>query len=229
MLSRTSARVGASVRTAGRASLIQGVYGARGNLELLACDETDGLWVFWFNSDLATDPLETPDVPPGSWSSGLRFAAGTRYTDAVILQSTLGPDHLEVLALTADHVLQSWYWSPGPGFQRRADDVASDVLGFAAAHRDGVVTVTVRLGRRELHLVSDAADYPDRTWAPAPTGPALIDDEDARHLIESWAGSAADIAAGTARRIVSTRGGGTAELVWRDADGTLHHVGVPLS
>ncbi|MGO7984214.1 hypothetical protein ACC691_41005, partial [Rhizobium johnstonii] len=59
MLSNSIVVVGAERPTSGAVSLAQGVYGARGNLELVACDSTDGLWVFWFNSDLDSDPLET--------------------------------------------------------------------------------------------------------------------------------------------------------------------------
>ncbi len=123
--------VGPDRPTAGAVSLIQGVYGARGNLELVACDVEDGLWVFWFNADLDTDPPADSDVPPGSWSAGLAFAAGRRYRQAQILQSVLGPDHLELVALTADGVLESWYWSPAPGFQRRDPAVAVGVSASA--------------------------------------------------------------------------------------------------
>ena len=134
--------VGPDRLTSGAVSLTQGVYGPQGNLELLACDAADGLWVFWFNADRADDPLTTPDVPPGSWSAGLSFAAGTRYLDAQIVQSTLGPDHLEVDALTDTGSLESWYWSPGPGFQRRAGVVAERVRAFRLTHRDGELEVT---------------------------------------------------------------------------------------
>ena len=129
MLSEMITVIDPEGRTRGAVSLVQGAYGRRGNLELVACDRTDGLWVFWFNADLPTDPCDTPDVPAGTWSRGLPFATGARYAQAAILQSTLGPDHLEVLALRADGTLESWYWSPGPGFQRRATDVAT--LAFA--------------------------------------------------------------------------------------------------
>ncbi|MFF2371216.1 hypothetical protein [Agromyces sp. NPDC058110] len=230
MHSDSAAIIGDDRPTAGPVSLAQGVYGARGNLELLACDADDGLWVFWFNADLETDPLETPDVPPGTWSAGLHFADGCRYLDAQILQSTLGPDHLEVLALDDDGVLQSWYWSPGPGFQRRATDAATGVVRFAAAHAAGVLRLTVEGADGVAHhLVSTAAGYPERSWAPTATGAGLPDEASARAAIEA-AGAATDgIAPGTARSATSTRDGGTTELTWRDGAGRIRHLGVPLS
>ncbi|WP_143109767.1 hypothetical protein [Agromyces sp. CF514] len=228
MLANSSALVGADRPTAGPVSLAQGVYGARGNLELLACDADDGLWVFWFNADLDSDPLETPDVPPGSWSAGLHFAAGHRYVDALIVQSTLGPDHLEVLALDADGVLQSWYWSPGPGFQRRETDAATHVVRFAAVHAVGVLRLTVEGAEGDAHhLVSTAAGYPERSWAPTATGAPLADEASARALIEAAGAASVGIAPGTARTAASTRDGGTTELTWRDDAGRIRHLGVP--
>ncbi|KQZ85168.1 hypothetical protein ASD56_02025 [Microbacterium sp. Root166] len=207
-------------------SLVQGVYGVRGNLELLACDARDGLWVFWFNADLDTDPLETPDVPPGSWSAGLAFAAGHRYVDAQILQSALGPNHLEVLALTEDGVLQSWFWSPGPGFQRRVTDAATAVARFHATHDEGALFVTVeRVDGARSHLVSCTSDYPSRGWFEAVDGPGFPEDA-AGAVID--AGIASDtVQPGTARSASSTRDGGTTELTWRDASGAIRHLGVP--
>lgn len=218
---------GADIRSLGAPSLVQGVYGARGNLELVTCGRDDGLWVFWFNADLDTDPIATPDVPPGSWSAGLRFAGGTRYIDAQILQSVLGPDHLEVLALTADSVLESWYWSPGPGFQRRVTEAATGVAAFAAAHDHGTLRVTLADADGGVrHVVSPPRGYPSRTWVPAAAGPAL--EADATESVAA-AGIAVDsIVPGTARRATSTRAGGTAELTWRDAGGGIRHLGVPL-
>lgn len=234
MLPETALTVGVHRATAGAPSLVQGAYGARGNLELVSCDQTDGLWVFWFNSDLPTDPLATPDVPPGSWSDGLRFATGERYVDAQILQSTLGADadgrgHLEVLALTAEGVLQSWYWSPGPGFQRRVRDAAIGVGAFVATHDRGTLRITVRgsspAGMR--HLVSPARDYPSRTWLSSEAGPSLA--VDATDDVAA-AGVARDaILPGTARCAVSGRGGRTTELTWRDTGGGIRHLGIPAT
>ena len=214
------------IRTAGAPSLVQGVYGARGNLELVTCDEVDGLWVFWFNADRDTDPLETPDVPPRRWSAGLHFAAGHRYLDAQILQSSLGPDHLEVLALDADGTLQSWYWSPGPGFQRRVTDAAAGVAAFGAAHDRGSVLVTLRDDAGGVRsLVSPPRGYPSRAWLPAESGPSL--ETDARDSVAAAGIALETVVAGTARSAVSTRDGGTTELTWRDAGGGIRHLGVP--
>lgn len=226
MHSGTSTQVGPATCTAGPVSLVQGVYGARGNLELVACDAVDGLWVFWLNADLDDDPPATPDVPPGHWSAGLSFASGRRYVDAQILQSTLGPDHLEVLALTAEGELETWYWSPGPGFQRRKVDVAGRVARFVATHEQGTLRVTVSHRAGDVqHLVSTPREYPSRTWLPAESGPSL--DVDAAQAVVATGVSAEDIVPGTARAATSTRHGGTVELTWRDADGGIRHLGVP--
>lgn len=220
--------VGADHATAGPASIAQGVYGARGNLELLACDADDGLWVFWFNADHDEDPLQTPEVPPGRWSAGLRFAAGTRYLDAQIVQSPIGPNHLEVLALDAEGALQSWYWSPEAAFVRREADAASDVARFRLddpAH-DGTLRVAT-LGRdgRAPAFESAPLPYPERSWHPASEGPPLHDERAGRLLGEL--GALQRALPGTARSAASTRHGGTVELVWREHDGLLRHRGVP--
>ena len=228
MLSRNAAEVGPTHETRGPASLTQGVYGARGNLELVACDAEDGIWVFWFNADHPTDPPAAADVPPATWSAGLRFASGRRYEEAAILQSTMGPDHLEVLALGGDGVLESWYWSPGPGFQQRPGAVATSVRAFTAEHDDGTVWATVEHQDGSVdHVVSDAVGYPERVWRRSAGGPVLTPDREARRLIEATGVAPADITPGTARRHRSTRDGGTTELTWRDGSGRLRHLGVP--
>lgn len=225
MLSREPFLVGPDRPTAGAVSLTQGVYGARGNLELVACDRSDGLWVFWFNADLDTDPLETPDVPPGSWSAGLPFARGHRYLDSLILQSTLGPDHLEVLALAEDGVLESWYWSPGPGFQRRSTDATADVTRFGASHREGTLGVTVVDAAGAIsHRVSPPDGYPSRAWLPAQDGPGLPDDATTAVVAAGVAPGALE--PGTARAAASLRNGGTTELTWRDRSGGIMHLGI---
>ncbi|GLI26490.1 hypothetical protein ARHIZOSPH14_07320 [Agromyces rhizosphaerae] len=229
MNSLTPLHVGPShLRTLGPVSLAQGVYGARGNLELLACDAHDGLWVFWCNADLPTDPPADGDVGPGQWSDGLHFAAGDRYTRAQIVQSVLGPDHLEVLALTAQGILQSWYWSPEHGFLRRPTDAADSVRTFALAHEHGVLRVTTETSSGELrHFRSEAAGYPERSWADASEGPGL--DDDALAALVAAGVAADDVEAGTARAARSTRGGGTLELTWRDAaTGGIRHVAASL-
>lgn len=222
--------VGPHRLTTGPVSLTQGVYGERGNLELVACDADDSLWVFWFNSDLETDTAETTDVAPGHWSAGLQFARGERYVDAQILQSTLGPNHLEVLALDDSGVLQSWYWSPGPGFQRRTDDAAIEVVRFGADHHDGTLRVTIEQRDGSIRrLRSTAMGYPDRGWVHASDGPELPDDKAARRLLETAGLVLDDVADGTARMARSTRDGGTTELTWRDLAGHIRHLGVPFA
>lgn len=216
--------VGIDRPTSGPVSLVQGAYGARGNLELVACDDTDGLWVFWFNADLVTDPLTTPDVPPGAWSTGLAFAGGDRYLDAQILQSVLGPDHLEVLALDARGVLQSWYWSPGPGFQRRTTDAAIGVSRFIAVHDTGALNVTFERDGAIAHLVSPPRGYPARTWLPAADGPSL--GADAHAVLVAAGVPSTAIEPGTARTAPSHRGGGMTELTWRDRSGRIRHAGI---
>ncbi|WP_308798856.1 hypothetical protein [Agromyces silvae] len=232
MHSEIAAVVGPDRSTAGAPSLAQGAYGVRGNLELLACDRTDGLWVFWFNADLVTDPLETPDVPPGAWSAGLSFASGHRYLDAQIVQSSLGPDHLEVLALDERGALQSWYWSPGLGFQRRAADAATDVSRFTLTHVAGsldAIVVGRDGGARRLVSDADAPGYPDRTWNTSPAGEtdtrSTREDPRVRALIVAAGEVEAQIAPGTARSARSTRNGGTTELTWRDTAGRIRHLG----
>lgn len=218
--------IGESRATVGAAAAAQGVYGSRGNLELVACDAADGLWVFWFNSDHDSDPVAAADVPPGTWSAGLHFAAGSRYTAAQILQSPLGPDHLEVLALTDGGALESWYWSPGPAFQRRAVDAARDVVRFdAAIAADGALTIDYEeLGGCHRRATADAAGYPDRAWHTERAKGPYDSDADG----ELRAAGIRDFEAGTARVTVSTRDGGTREFTFRDLEGRLVHYPVPL-
>ena len=220
-----SIAVGADRATTGAAAAIQGAYGARGNLELVACDALDGLWVFWFNSDLDTDPLDTPDVPPGSWSAGLHFAAGARYTEATILQSPLGPNHLEVLALDADGTLQSWYWSPGPAFQRRERDAATGVESFAASiATDGTLTIDCVTNPGAVRVVSSPHGYPHRQWHHEEIDRVSPRDADT----ELRGRGVTDFRPGTSRATTSVRDGGTREFTYRDAAGTLRHWGAAL-
>jgi hypothetical protein len=220
--------VGRGRHTRGAVSLTQGVYGARGNLELVACDAVAGLWVFWFNADLPTDPPSDAAVPAGSWSAGLHFASGRRYVDAVILQSTLGPDHLEVLALDVQGALWSWYWSPGPGFQCREKPAVTGVGRFAAGHDAGTIGVTlIDRGGAIRHLVSGPSGYPDRSWDPASTGQSFPTEEEARGQLAAAGIYLTDAISGTARTATSTRNGGTTEITWRDGAGDIRHLAVP--
>lgn len=214
--------VGAEHATAGPACLVQGAYGSCGNLELVACDATDGLWVFWFNADDADAPLQAPDVPPGQWSTGLAFAAGRRYVDAQIVQSTFGPNHLEVVALTDDGTLESWYWSPGPGFQRRDCEVATAVRRFLLEHHDGILRVVIDRHDGVAAVATSGVDeYPDRVWREAPLEEFPDDDRAARMLS---ARGIVDVLDGTARRASSTRDGGMIEFTWRDTQGRIRHL-----
>ncbi|WP_157543539.1 hypothetical protein [Microbacterium sp. CCH5-D1] len=225
MLSETIMTIGSDRHTSGPVSLAQGVYGTRGNLELVACDTADGLWVFWFNADHPDDPLDTPDVPPGRWSAGLSFASGRRYLDAQIVQSTLGPHHLEVLARNDEGSLESWFWSPGPGFARRDTDAAASVSRFRLTHQDGVLRVDLAREDGTTAVLSSGVDgYPDRTWMPVDE-PADVDDALAAALLSRHGIS--DVVEGTARAADSTRRGGTIELTWRDRSGRIRHLGLP--
>lgn len=226
MLSDQAVVIGASRPTVGAAGAAQGVYGARGNLELVACDVADGMWVFWFNADLETDPIAAPDVPPGAWSGGLHCAAGMRYTAAQILQSHLGPDHLEMLALDDGGVLQSWYWSPELAFSRRPEDAARDVVHFVAHEAaDGTLAVDYQqrgAGRRRS--VAGPDEYPMRSWVDSHCDEPFIADADA----SLQAVGIRNFQPGTARVSHSTRNGGTREFTYRDAAGALRHLPVPL-
>ncbi|MGX5681604.1 hypothetical protein [Schumannella luteola] len=187
--------------TTGPASVAQGVYGAAGNLELIAADAVDGLWVHWFNADPpGTEPVS--GVAPGEWSGGMLFAEGTAYSSAVIHQSRRGPDYLEVIAVRADGGAESWYWSPGPGFQRRGGLLPGGGDAVLTEHDGGFI---LQLGERVF--AASAAAYPALPWRDVtPTG--------------------AD--PGTLRIAVSTRDGGMLELAYR-RDGALHHDAVPLA
>lgn len=187
--------------TRGPASIAQGVYGAAGNLELIVADASDGLWVHWFNADPpGTEPVS--GVSPGEWSGGMLFAEGTAYESAVIHQSRRGPDYLEVIAVRADGGAESWYWSPGPGFQRRDGVLPGGGPASLSEHEGGFL---LQLGERVFAAGADS--YPALRWREAtPEG--------------------AD--PGSLRVAVSTRNGGMLELAYRRG-GQLHHESVPLS
>ncbi len=99
--------------TAGRPGLAQGRYGTQGNVELVVPAVDDGLWVGWFNGDTEDDRSTTRSR---SWSSALRFGRGRSYVSADITQLAVGPDWLEVVALTDNGELVRHVWSPEQGF-----------------------------------------------------------------------------------------------------------------
>ncbi|MET4780569.1 hypothetical protein [Glaciihabitans sp. UYNi722] len=229
---------GADRSTVGAASLVQGVYGHRGNLELVVRDSVDGLWVFWFNANLPGDPETDPEVPAGHWSVGLRFARDARYTQAAIFQGVRGPNHLEVLALDDAGTLQSWYWSPEWAFRRRAENPASEVAAFSAAQQDDgalLIDLTERDGTLRL-VVAGPNEYPSRTWAPvdrstdlgATLAELLVPEPSIPPDVQLRTVGIYDIQSGTARSSISTRDGGSTELIWRGTDGGMRHLRLPL-
>ncbi|MGW7276125.1 hypothetical protein ACWGH5_37135 [Streptomyces sp. NPDC054864] len=150
----------------GSPGLVQGRYGARGNLELVVPDPHDGLWVFWHNNDPeGPDAGPAPGPPPGCWSGGLHFAGGRRYTSAAVIQSTHGPDHLELLAGTgaAVHRLR---WSPEQAFTHEGTLPVRPAGAPALAEgADGTLHAAVPLpggGVARLTALPDV--YPKLAW-----------------------------------------------------------------
>ncbi|MFD7989526.1 hypothetical protein ACFV4M_39985 [Kitasatospora indigofera] len=154
-------------------SLTQSRYGLRGNLELLAPDAEDGLWVFWHNTDPADGPEPGTGPPPGAWSGGLRFAAGHRFDDARIVQSAHGPDHLEVLARSGPQV-RRYRWSPAAGFTHEGV-LPVRAAGAVALAEDplGTLHAAVPLpGGGVAHLTADPARHPALHWRTLRTVPS---------------------------------------------------------
>ncbi|MGW6060462.1 hypothetical protein [Streptomyces sp. NPDC055189] len=173
-----------SLRTApppvsrGGIGLAQGRYGVRGNIELVLCDDRDGLWVLWFNSDPQDTSPEPGGPPPGEWSGALRFATGRRYDEVGVVQSRHGPHHLELLARSGDttHRLR---WSPEAAFTAeqppptgpaRTADTAETANGSPWT---GVLT---KDGEPRL-LRADTTAYPRLTWADETTAHQLPTDD----------------------------------------------------
>lgn len=147
--------------TAGGPGIVQGHYGAAGNLELVACAVDDGLWVGWFNTDPTDDGTGAARL---SWSGALRFAHGHRYVAARITQATAGPDFLEVLARTADATLRRHVWTPETGFVDHGE------LAGAVTASTGIV---VEAGGAHRVYVADTQGIWLLRGEPGPAYPAL--------------------------------------------------------
>ncbi|MFB8419662.1 hypothetical protein ACFC63_29570 [Streptomyces albidoflavus] len=163
----------------GGIGLAQGRYGARGNLELVLCDEDEGLWVLWHNTDPESTPTPDGAPPPGEWSGGLHFAAGRRYDEVRVLQSRNGPDHLELLA-GSGRTAHRLRWSPEAAFTAEASPEGRPLPCVALAETDDGALWTVLspasgTGPAELYR-ADPARHPELDWSPAgpldaPDGP----------------------------------------------------------
>ncbi|MFD8568753.1 hypothetical protein [Streptomyces sp. NPDC059639] len=172
-----SLRVASPPVSRGGIGLAQGRYGVRGNLELVLCDEQDGLWVLWFNSDPQDTAPEPGGPPPGEWSGGLRFAAGRRYDEVGVVQSRHGPHHLELVARSGDssHRLR---WSPeaaftteppppsGPAGAVPLTETAHGALWTGVLGTDGEPRV----------LRADTSAYPHLAWSDDTPAHALLTD-----------------------------------------------------
>ncbi len=224
----SSQRIVSPGGSTGPAPVAQGVYGERGNLELLVAHASDGLVVHWFNNDRpGSEPVS--GIAPGSWSAGLQFAHGTRYRAAQIAQSPLGPDHLEAIALTSRGELEHWTWSPEPGFVRHgtlASAVSDAELTVAA---DGALRIEVLTDRLE-RLTLDAAPegYPARSWNSRAATGAVRNVDAALALVRAASIPLPTVSPRDLRVARSDREGGTLEVTWRDDDGHLVHAAAPL-
>ena len=135
---------------AGTPCITQGVYGERGNLELVAPDAKDGLWVFWYNGDAKDFQL---GARRGCWSGGLRFAQGFRYNGAAIVQSRHGPHWLEVVA-TSDDRAQRFTWRPESGFTRTDDSWRAIGSPAATETNEGVLLIATVASRDLIEVRS---------------------------------------------------------------------------
>ncbi|RII15620.1 hypothetical protein DSC45_17465 [Streptomyces sp. YIM 130001] len=170
----------------GGLGLSQGRYGERGNLELVLCDEDDGLWVLWHNTDPEHTRTPPGSPPPGEWSGGLHFAGGHRYDDVRVLQSRNGPDHLEVLAHSGG-TAKRLRWSPDAAFTAEEPPPGSPALGLSLAETtDGALWTVLSPApgdRPRLHQ-ADPAAYPRLTWTAGDTcAPAAADGRDVREVL----------------------------------------------
>ena len=132
----------------GAPGLTQGAYGERGNLELVVPDADDGLWVFWFNNDHSIGNL---GAQPGGWSGGLRFACGTRYDGAAIVQSRHGPNWLEVVAVGVG-VARRYTWRPESGFSETGQPWHAVGTPSAIETDDGILHVATNSSADGIEL-----------------------------------------------------------------------------
>ncbi|MEU6765086.1 hypothetical protein ABZ916_21445 [Streptomyces sp. NPDC046853] len=162
----------------GGIGLAQGRYGLRGNLELVLCDDQDGLWVLWFNSDPQDTSPEPGGPPPGEWSGALRFATGRRYDEVGVLQSRHGPHHLELLARSGDttHRLR---WSPEQAFtaEHPPPGAPARAIGTTETANGTLWTGVLAKDGRPRLLRADASAYPRLTWADDTPAAGLPADE----------------------------------------------------
>ncbi len=146
-------------RGRGFPGLVQGTYGARGNLELVQADADDGLWVHWRNND----PI---DLRPGAfashWSVGLAFELGRRYDAAGIVQVTQGSPNLEVVA-SSDGVLFRTFWTAEAGFSSPlaiAEHVGEGSLAIVQAPNGDLIVVIPSHERGVRALRCETGTYP---------------------------------------------------------------------
>ena len=132
----------------GAPGLTQGAYGERGNLELVVPGADDGLWVFWFNNDLSVSDV---GARPGGWSGGLRFACGTRYDGAAIVQSRHGPNWLEVVAVGGG-VARRYTWRPESGFSETGEPWCAVGAPSAIETDDGLLHVATNSSSDGIEL-----------------------------------------------------------------------------
>jgi hypothetical protein len=148
----------------GNPALIQGIFGGRGNFEVVTPLASGGLAHYWRNND-------QPGLP---WNGPTNFAQSAGRIDAVaLIQSTFGdPGNLEVVARIGDRLAHFWRdsgppWTwHGPIFFFRG---AEGIPGLVQSHfgtRGNFEVVTPRAGRGAVHLWrnNDATGFP---WSGA--------------------------------------------------------------
>ncbi|MEU6844413.1 hypothetical protein ABZ930_21335 [Streptomyces sp. NPDC046716] len=173
----SSLRVASPPVSRGGIGLAQGRYGVRGNLELVLCDDQDGLWVLWFNGDPQDIAPEPGGPPPGEWSGALRFAPGHRYDEVGVLQSRHGPHHLELVARCGDtpHRLR---WSPEAAFTTEPSPPSGPARAVTSAETTNGALWTGVLGTdgEPRVLRADPTAYPHLAWSDDTPAHALLTD-----------------------------------------------------